>query len=244
VTDYWEGVEQVIADDLRFRLKLRIGRNAYRVLKARDAATTLAGSAGAAWAGAGVVGSKVVATTFFAPTGIAAWLGLATAVTPVGWVVAAAVAAGGAYYGATRYLFASNGGLVDEVPKFITSSVGVLGAALFDLIGALAIRVALSDGHFAREEREVIMEHLVQDWGFDPGYAHRAFAKLEANSDEGTIAAIARALADFQAAHPDCNAKAMQNELVVFLEQIIRVDGAISRSERLAIEQVRSALGM
>lgn len=109
---------------------------------------------------------------------------------------------------------------------------------LFDLIGALAVRVALIDGSIASTERAAIERHFVDEWGYDPEYVGRALDVLVAGTDEARVKTIAKALADFQAASPDCNSEAMQSELVTFLREVVEADGILDEREELAVDAV------
>lgn len=236
------GLEQVVADPLRFKQQLRIGEDAFKLLRAKKQLYTLYETAGAAGTGAAIAGSSAVAGTFFAPTGLTAMLGLATAATPVGWIVAAAVVAGGGYYGASRWFSDKTGAFVDTIPKYINTPIDVLGAALIDLLGSLALRVAAIDGRIDPTERECILEHFVQDWGFDPTYAARALDALAPHADATRVKALAHDLAQFEAANPDCNAPAMQAELMRFLRELVAADGVLDEREELALEAIERVL--
>ena len=232
------GIDQVVSDPLRFKQQLQIGEEAFALLRAKKQLYTVWETAGAAATGAGIAGSSVVAGTFFAPTGLAAWLGLATAATPVGWVVAAAVVAGGGYYGVSRWFSDKTGAFVDTIPKYINTPIDVLGAALIDLLGSLALRVAAIDGQIAQAELDCIRDHFVEDWGFDPVYVTRSLDVLAPRATDTRVKALAADLAQFQAANPDCNAPAMQAELLKFLRDLIASDGVIDEREELAIEAI------
>ncbi len=235
--------ERVIGDSLRFRQRLRIGRKAFRTLQAKDLLQDTWDTAGIAWTGAALAKSSFVATTFFAPTGIAAWLGLATAATPIGWVVAAAAGSAGIYYLATRSL-AANERFVEEIPKFISTPLDVLGARLFDLMGGLALQVAMVDGHVDEAEQQTILEHLVGDWGYDEVFARRELARLAKVIDQVPLTALAEELAGFQTANPDCNGPAMQAELLAFVEELVRADGIDHPEERGALSELRQVFGL
>jgi uncharacterized tellurite resistance protein B-like protein len=236
------GLEQVVADPLRFKQQLRIGEDAFKLLRAKKQLYTLYETAGAAGTGAAIAGSSAVAGTFFAPTGLTAMLGLATAATPVGWIVAAAVVAGGGYYGANRWFSDKTGAFVDTIPKYINTPIDVLGAALIDLLGSLALRLAAIDGRIDPSERECILEHFVQDWGFDPTYSARALDALAPHADATRVKKLAQDLAQFQAANPDCNAPAMQAELMRFLRELVAADGVLDEREELALEAIERVL--
>lgn len=231
-----------MADPLRFKQQLRIGEEAFALLKAKKNIYTLWETAGAAGTGAAIAGSSAVAGTFFAPTGLAAALGLATAATPVGWVVAAAAVAGGGYYGLTRWFSDKTGAFVDTIPKYINTPIDVLGAALIDLLGSLALRVAAIDGRIDPAERACIAEHFIHDWGFDQAYVSRALDALTLRADDTRVKVLAHDLAQFQAANPDCNAPAMQAELLRFLRELIAADGRVDEREELAVEAIERLL--
>lgn len=154
-------IDRVVADPLRFKLKLGIGEDAYASLRIKKNLTNLWDLVGWGGTGATVAASPMVASAFFVPKGFIALLGFGTAVTPVGWVVAAAVTSAGAYYGVTRLFGGYEGSRVDKIPKFINTPLDVLGAALFDLMGGLAIRVAYIDGRIdERETQEIGRAHV------------------------------------------------------------------------------------
>lgn len=97
-------IDLVVQDPIKFKIKLGIGEEAYATLKLAKTLQTLWDLKAAAGTGAVAASSPIVATTFFGGSGgILSALGVtAAATTPVGWVIAAAVASGGAYYGAMK----------------------------------------------------------------------------------------------------------------------------------------------
>ncbi|MEW4447607.1 TerB family tellurite resistance protein [Qipengyuania sp. JC766] len=233
------GLDRVVADPLRFKQKLRIGEDAFALLRAKKNLFALYDTAGAAGTGAAIAGSSVVAGKFFAPAGLAAMLGLATASTPIGWVIAAAVVAGGGYYGASRWLSGKGQVFVDTIPKYINTPIDVLGAALIDLLGALALRVAAIDGKIEPSEKAAIRNHFIEDWGFDADYVTTALGTLELHADETRIKDLAVAIAQFQASNPDCNPTEMQAELMAFLREVVAADGVIDEREEFALETIQ-----
>lgn len=232
------GLDRVVADPLRFKQRLRIGEDAYALLRTKKRLFSLWDTAGAAATGAGIVSSSAVAGTFFAPTGLTAALGLATAATPVGWVVGAAVVAGGGWYGASRWFAGRGGNFVDTIPKYINTPIDVLGAALLDLLGSLGLRVAAIDGNIDPRERECIADHFVQDWGLDAEYVDRTLDALTPATDATRVKLLAQNLAKFAAANPDCNAAAMHAELMQFLREVVAADGVLDEREELALDAI------
>lgn len=193
----FSGVERVVADPVRFKLRLGIGEDAFTSLRLKKNLLKLWDIGSWGGTGAAVAASQTVATTFFAPTGVMALLGFGTAVTPIGWVIAAALGSAGAYYGVTQLFGRYAGSRVETIPKFINTPIDVLGAALLDLMGALAIRVANIDGPVDASEVEAIVEHFVADWGLERAYVEQALTVLRANIAKASIRDLACDLAKF-----------------------------------------------
>lgn len=236
-------VDRVVADPLRFKLKLGIGEDAYASLRIKKNLTNLWDLVGWGGTGATVAASPMVASAFFVPKGFMALLGFGAAVTPIAWVVAAAVTSAGAYYGVTRLFGGYEGSRVDKIPKFINTPLDVLGAALFDLMGGLAIRLANIDGQVDERETRAIVDYFVGEWGFDSAYVDQALAVLRANISMTSFKDLSRNLAKFQAENPDCNDAAMQVELVQFLREIALADGVLDEREDLAIDAIGMEMG-
>ena len=236
------GVERVVADPLRFKLKLRIGEDAYSSLMLRKNLSDVWEIGGAAATGAGAAASPIVASTFFASTasgGLLSLVGLGTAAaTPIGWVVAAALASGGAYYGVTNLVRKFSASRVDTIPKFINTPLDLLAASLLDLIGGLAARIATIDGEVAPAERTMIAAHFIEEWGLDPTYVEKALDLLFAEANDTRVKQLAAAVAAFQASNPDCNADAMSDEIITFLRELAMADDKLDEREELAIDAV------
>ena len=238
----FDGIAGVVLDPLRFKHKLRIGEEAYASLRLTKHAREAWDLGGAAVSGAAVAASPAVATTFFASTasgGLLGWIGLGTAAaTPMGWVIAAALASGGAYYGVMRVARKYGSNRIDTVPKFINTPLDLLAATLLDLIGALAVRIASIDGVVDEAERDAIIEHFTNAWGLDEVYVRRAVDLLFEESEAQRVKQLAGALAEFQASNPDCNAGEMQTDLIQFLRDVAEADGVLDEREELALDAV------
>jgi len=239
----FDGVERVIVNEEKFKARLGAGSGAFTSLRVADVLGLVWNVGGAAGTGAGVAASSTVATTFFAPSGLAAFFGLgAAAVTPIGWVVGAGAAAGGLYYGVTRLFRTYHGSRVDEVPRFLNSAIDVLGASFLDLVGSLAIKVAAIDGEVHERERTAISEYFVHEWGFDPVYTSRALQVLEENTEQQRIGEMSRMLAEFARTSPDCDFKKIRKGLSDLLTEISEADGRVDEREEMAIEKIVGAL--
>ena len=235
-----DDIDCVVSDPLLFKRKLRIGEDAYATLRLKNGVQRIWDVGGVAMTGASVAASPLVAGSLFASSaGMFSAIGIgAAAATPVGWVIAAAVATGGAYYGMTRLVRSHSGQMVDTIPRFINTPIDLLGMQLFDLIGALAVRVASIDGKVAPAERTTIERHFVDEWGYDQTYASHALDVLIAGAEETRVKDIAKSLAEFQAKSPDCNADAMQSELMTLLREVVEADGVLDEREELAVDAI------
>jgi len=240
------GIDQVVSDPLRFKLRLGIGEDAYATLRLKKKLQDVWDVGGIAATGATAAASPVVASTFFASTASGAFwtaLGLGTAAaTPVGWVVAAALTSGGAYYGVTRMMQNFSGSRVETIPKFLNTPLDLLAASLLDLIGALAARVSAIDGQIDPAEQEEIKRHFVSDWGLDAGYVSAAMEVIYENADQIRVKDVAKSLARFQVENPDCNPVAMQAELMAFLALVVEADGRIDEREELALDAIAKTM--
>ncbi len=240
MTNGWfDGVDDVVHDELRFKAKLGIGEEAYTSIRLKKALFEAWDIAGVAATGAQVASSAMVAKKFFAVPSLLSALGIgtATAATPIGWVVAASVVSGGAWFGITRYL-KSDSDRVKVIPAFINTPVDVLGLSLFDLMAPLAMKVAHVDGHIVEKEVAAINHYFVKRWGYSPDFTERGLGFIQQRVDEFHIKTTAATLAAFARDNPDCKAEAMLEDVSVFLREVMEADGRIDEREEMAIERV------
>lgn len=238
-----DDVQQVVLFPVAFKAQLGIGADAYTSMWLGKRLQTIWDVAGMGATGAGVASSTTVASTFFGSTGWLSAIGLGTtAVTPVGWVAAAAVASAGAYYGITRLIGDYSSERVTEIPKFINSPLDILGASLFDLIAPLALQVAAIDGEIATEELLEIENYFQSDWGLDPAFVKPAIIVISENAPRSRIDDTATSLAEFLHDNPDCNIDHLITTIVRSLRSIAEADGTVLEIEEMAIDRVERTL--
>ncbi len=233
-------VERVISDEMKFKMKLAIGENAYTSLRNANAALKYWDLYGVVGGSAAAAAAPIVATTFFAPTGILGLLGLATAATPIGWVVAAGVLGGGAWYGLMRGLSGATESRVDVIPKFINTPIDVIATTLFGLMVPLALKVAAADGCVSDAERAGIRDYFVKQWGFDLKFVEAGLQLMEPKLSELKISEVAEKLVEYKKSNPDCNYEVMKQDLLAFLQDVMESDGVIDEREELVLDKVRS----
>ncbi|PCD78144.1 TerB family tellurite resistance protein [Pseudothioclava arenosa] len=236
-------LEQVVADDLRFRLMLGIGEDAYRSLRYSKNLQKLFDAGGAATTGAGIAQSAVVAKTFFGGSSLLSLLPWApAAMTPTGWVVAAGVASAGAFWGVMRLADGFGSSRVRTIPEFINTPIDLLGVTLVDMIGTLAVKIGEVDGRLARIERQHIINYFVDEWGIDRQYARKAIGLIAENEGKISLQEAAQVLGQFLRENEDCNAVEIRNDIMMILHEIVRADGSIDEREELALEKVEEIL--
>lgn len=240
--NWHEGIDRVIREPLLFKKKLGIGEEAYKSLSIGKSARQYWDLLGAAGTGATIAKSAVIASTFFQPTGLMAFLGLASASTPVGWVVFAAVASAGAWYGIDKYYNKARDELVDTIPKFINTPIDVIGVAIFNLTLPLSLKVAKADGHIHNSEEEHIRSYFVDEWGYDEQFYLAGYKLFLADIDKHQTSILTKRLSEFQKHSPDCNEAYITAELVKFLEDVMDADGIRHPEEEQEVRDIKAAI--
>ena len=238
--DWFDDIDTIVSEPLNFKAKLAIGEDAYKALKLKNAAIQVWDVAGVAATAAVVAKSSAVASVFFAPTGFLAMIGIGTAVTPVGWVIAASVITGGTWVGITRYLKKSSASRVTVIPKFINTPLDVLALSLFDLFAPLALKVASTDGNVDESKQTLIHNYFVKEWGYDPEFAREGIQYTASKLNEFSIDEQAQALAEFASKNRDCNFKTMSEEILGFLRNIVNAGGQMDGPEAKAIDKIEA----
>lgn len=231
-------VNKVVIDDMRFKAKLAIGEDAYAELRNINAVRKYWDLLGAVGGGAGIANSSLIASTFFAPNGALAFLGLATAVTPVGWVIAAAALSGGAWFGIMHALGGATGSRITVIPKCINTPLDIIGTKLFDLMMPLALKVAHADGQISAQESQCICNYFVAQWGYDPTFVDAGMALMVPRLDQFDITAVADALVAYKKSNPDCNYAVMSKDLLDFLREVMASDGVLDAREQQILQLV------
>lgn len=236
----------ILADKWRFKEKLGIGEDAYKFLRVRKNLSTFLGAAGAGSSGALVASSSVVATTFFAKSGILATLGLgAAAATPIGWVVGAGALAGGAYLGAKMFL-GKIGDKIDDrmmikIPRHINTPLDVIADEVLGLILPLSLRVAKADDDYiTASEGEAISGYYAKEWGYTRAFVEEAIKREEESLGNKPYAELAESLVGYCNKNKDCNRDAIVEFLLKHLKKFIREEENPKHRERktLALEHL------
>ena len=239
--NWHEGIEKVIREPLLFKRKLGIGEDAYKSLSIAGSVREYWDLLGAAGTGTVIAKSTVIASTFFQPAGLMGFLGLATAATPVGWVIFAAIASAGAWYGIDSYYKKARDERVDVIPKFINTPIDVIGVGLFNLLLPLSLKVAMADRNVHESEKECIRSYFIDEWGYDERFYQAGYDLFIENIEKYQTNVLAGRLSEFQKSNPDCNQEFITGELFVFLEEVMNADGIRHDGEIEVIENIADA---
>lgn len=234
----FKDVESIITEPLKFKAKLAIGEDAYTSLRLKNKIYQVWDTLGAAGTGVTIAKSSVVASTFFAPSGFLGALGIGAAATPLGWVIAAAIISGGAWFGVSRYIENQFSDKVIKIPEFINTPMDVLALGLFDLMMPLSLKIAFVDETIDPKEKTYIASYFVKEWGYNDKFVTDSMLLIENNLSNFTIKDIASSLVKFQKENPDCNYNEMSKEIILFLNNIMESDGIIDKREEKAIYDV------
>ena len=232
-------IDSPIVDERAFKVQLGIGEDTYLGNRLFDKFHEVSDIAGGAVVGGTIAGSSAVAGTFFSTGGILGLLGLGTAATPVGWVIAAAAVSGLGWAYGKRKLRSISSGAVEVVPVFINTPVDVLALALFELMAPLALKVAMADGEIHDEERGRIKEYFTKSWGYEPSLVELGIGFVEEDMSKFETKDLSRLLAEFAQENRDCNYTSMTNRIAEFLQELIEADGKIHEEEERALDEIR-----
>lgn len=239
-TSWMEGIEQIVANELQFKAKLDIGEDAFTSLRLKRYLLDALDAGNGAITGAAIAKSSFVASSFFAPTGLLGVLGIGTAVTPLGWAIAAGTLGAGLSVIIGKKFVRGNSSQVKIIPDFINTPLDLLAVGLFDMIATLGLKMAKIDGPIDAIERELVEHYFINEWGYDPVFVTAGLNKITSELDQHSIQEVAQKLADYKKSNPDCNYTSMSAEILRFLDLIIAADAVIDEREQLARDRIEA----
>lgn len=220
---FGDGEETIINEPLRFKAKLGIGERAFGLLRAREHLTTFTEAL--------KVGGMASAATgaILAPTGFLATLGLAA--SPIGWVLAAGVFSGAAYVGASRFFERSKDAHLIVIPKYINTPLDIIAVALMEMMLPVSLKVANSDKVICEQERAVILDYYVGQWGYNPLFLNRMITDYEEDLDSVSFAALASSLEEYCRSNPDCDPKIIMGGFLTHITEVVEANGEVGGKE-------------
>lgn len=242
-----ESSQEMVREPLKFKAMLGIGEKAYGLLRARDNLSTFSEAIGVGATASSVAASGAVASTFFASSGFMAStlsaIGLgATAVTPIGWVIAAGVISGGAYIGVSHLFERSKDTGLVVVPKYINTPLDVIAAALIELMLPVSLKMANAGGEITKAEERAINAYFSDEWGYCPGFVARLVDEYQEQLDGVHYEPLAESLGKYCADSKDCDKEAIMSGFVIHLRHVIEADGVIHPEEQEQIDYLTKLL--
>ena len=236
--------ESVVTEPIKFKAKLGIGDKAYVLLRAREHMTTFSEALGVGTVASSVAASSMVATTFFPSSGMVASalsvVGISTSVTPIGWIVAAGVASGAAYVGASRFFERSKDKHLIVVPKYINTPLDILAVALIEMMLPVSLKLAKADGLISDKERDAIVGFFQGQWGYSGTFVRRLLAEYEAQLESVSYSKLAQSLSAYCSDSKDCDQKTIIEDFISHLNEVIEADGVISENELNEMSYLRN----
>ena len=194
----------------------------------------------AGFGGGMAASSPLIASIFFPAGGMLGLLGLGTAVTPVGWVIASAVVAGIGYKGLKK--FATRvAGPVEVIPRFINSPIDLLAASLFDVMAPIMLKVSHVDGENHDTERQRMHEYFTETWGYNSEYVELGLEYAEATLSDIKTEEIVKGFAEFCKNNRDCNLPSIRLNIEGFILELINADGRVTVEENRELNKIREA---
>ncbi len=223
--------EQVISDSKQFRLKLGIGMDAYKTLsKICDIAPLLSG--GAIGTSAGLVGLQGSA-------GLLGFIGLGS--TPIGWIALAGVVGASAFYGGSQLLKKAKQGAVQEIPKYINSPIDVIASSILYFIAPIVFKLAKLDGQVSEKEKMFILQHFVDEWGFDRIYIEAQIPSIIEASESINFDKISLKINELVKTG-DVNKEQLIHHVVELSEALCQIDQAEHHETQIQINALKKAL--
>lgn len=220
--------EEVIAHALVFKGRLGIGEEAYKFLKLSKNLSTFIHPLLAGGAVSGAAASSAVAGALFPATGFGSALAAigigAGAVTPIGWVVGAGLAAGGAYFGVRKLLGSTKDKMVDVIPKYINTPLDVIGVELLHRMLPLGLKIASADGQIIDSEMEAIADHYEKDWGYSRNFVIKSMEEIKKDVENVSYEELAKSLSDYCDKNSDCDRGTIADFLLDHLEEILEIE--------------------
>lgn len=234
--------DQVVASPLSFKAKLNIGEDAYSSLTATKNLQSAWNLIGVGSSATGVAKTAWVASIIGTKAGPLAFLGLGNPVTAPLAVAAIAIGSTAMYFGATRKWQKFSDDRVVTIPKFLNTPLDLLAANLLDFMARLSVKVASADGTITDEEKNAIEDYFIYEWGYDQAYLNCVLKEITRNIEHENIEDIVLPLRDLISQSKDCNADAISDDLLSFLEEVISSDNQITPAEQSCLSEIAELL--
>ena len=234
-------IKSPVRHPLLFKARLGIGEESFASLRLKRRFIEAWDVGGAGVSGAAVASSPIVASTFFPSGGILGFFGLASTTTPVGWVIAAGLLSGAAWYVLRKWLLSDDGKII-KVPKYINSPLDTLSVSLFGLQAPILMRVAAIDGHVDDNRRRIVESEFVEGWGYHEDFVDAGLCFIEDKLEEFDLPRQVTAYVEFVGAAKDCDLRKNSDQLLACMRDIIGAGDTVSEDARNTYAEIEALL--
>ncbi len=237
--DLFKETANIIDDDLKFKHKLQLGDDAYKKLKtikkAKDFIGSIAVGIGAFfscyiyWSSQQSTSVKLLGHEVYANS------------PPIGWFIFWGIFFFIITFYIKKFFKKAEEKTMHKIPKFLDTPLNIVALTLSEVFIVPAIKIATVDGVFSKEEEDYIKSYFVNDWGFNKNFIDNCVEsgrkKIECSYDD-----YGKSLRNICANSKELKFKTIANELISFLDNIIKSDGNIATVEIEAYNKFKKIL--
>lgn len=237
--DFFEKTPNIIKDDLRFKYKLQISEDAYRNLKkTKVLKDILEVSIGAAGGGLGY------AAFHYSSLGIFGKLALGVSMTAfplTGVLVAGGVTALG-ILSFKNFLRTLEKKAIDKIPKFLNTPLDLIALGIVNIFMPPALRICHADGMSHHTEIQYIKNYFSEQWGYDDRFISEFLNLVESDLDRFDYKSYSERVRTILGAFREISHSKTMEELIYFLEQIIKIQKTAGPTQKLEYNKLKSAI--
>lgn len=225
----------IIDSPLQFKAKLNIGDEAYAYLSKADNFIDFSIKIAA-----GLGGSSLFTMAWLATLGPVAKLALLVGFTstPVGWIAGAGALSAVLAYGLMRAKGKLKDATTITIPKHLNTPLDLLGQTVLSLILPATVKMALIDGHLCENERNVLVDYLAQEWGFNRYFISNAITEQESLITDFDYEQYRQLLIASTSTDKEIKYDVIKEELLTILTEVMKADGNMSPDEDKELEKL------
>ena len=232
-------LDKIIDNDLKFKQKLKIGDSAFKYLKT---AKNLKNIGEASATGAGI--AAITGAGWYMSMGVLGKFALAAglATTPVGWIAGAGAAGALGVLGLKKMFGKVGEKTMDNIPKFLGTPLDAVALSVSQIIFPPAIRIACVDNDFCSAERDVIQTYFTNEWGYNNNYVNKTIDLYSQKTSAIDYRLFKDMLNKICSTTKELKKDKIINDLLSFLEDVIRADGKVTPEESNEFEYLKLIL--
>lgn len=131
---------------------------------------------------------------------------------------------------------------MDHIPKFINTPLDILGASLADVLIYPAVKIAICDGHFSKEEYDFIVNSLYDEWGISKEYCVKVVKAALDSIYEYSYQATFDLISGVCGQNKELNRTKIFTDVCRLVEGLVYADGEFSMDEHAELIEMRKIL--